>query len=155
MKTLTLTFTVCLCLIAGAFAKETELHHAAKRGDLELVQKLLSSNGNLPAINEADEDGFTPIMYAAKIGDVTIMTLLINKGADVNAQNKAGATALMLASKYGHFGTVKTLVNNGADPRIKTNNDYTAQQLASMYGHDDVVDYLKTVRYKAPKGKKA
>lgn len=151
MKTLPLTFAVCFCLVAGTFAKETELHHAAKRGDLELVQKLLSSSGNLSAVNEADEDGFTPTMYAAKIGDATILSLLINKGADVNAQNKAGATALMLASKYGHLGTVKILIKNGADPRIKTNNKYTAQQLAKLYGHEDIADYLKTVRYKEPK----
>lgn len=156
MKTLTFIFSLCLLLMAGtAQAAPNDLHNAAKRGDLEMVQQLLGTRIMLNAINDTDETGFTAVMYAAKVGDATILKLLIDNGGDVNTQNIAGATALMLASKYGHLGTVKALIAAGADPHIKTNNKYTAQRLASMYGHDDVVDYLKNVRYSAKKAAKS
>jgi len=156
MKTLTFIFSLCLLLLAGsAQATPNELHNAAKRGDLEMVQQLLGTRIMLNAINDVDDTGFTAVMYAAKVGDATILKLLIDNGAEVNSQNIAGATALMLASKYGHLGTVKALVAAGADPHIRTNNKFTAIRLASMYGHEDVVDYLKTVRYKPKKDTKS
>jgi ankyrin repeat protein len=156
MKTLTFIFSLCLLLLAGtAQATPNELHNAAKRGDLEMVQQLLGTRIMLNAINDADDTGFTAVMYAAKVGDSTILKLLIDNGADVNSQNIAGATALMLASKYGHLNAVKKLIAAGANPYLKTNNKYTAQNLASMYGHDDVVDYLKNVRYSAKKAAKS
>lgn len=48
-----------------------------------------------------DEDGATPLMYAAMGGHYTIVQLLIQHGADVDKHDKAsGWTALMQATYY-------------------------------------------------------
>ncbi len=34
------------------------------------------------------QDGLTPLMHAAKFGDVSIVTALLEEGADLNAKDK-------------------------------------------------------------------
>ena len=48
--------------------------------------------------------GATPLMRAAKKGDVAIMRVLLDHGADVNLAMKNGATALMFVSGRGGLG---------------------------------------------------
>ena len=48
--------------------------------------------------------GATPLMRAAKKGDIDAMRVLVEHGADVNATTKNGATALMFVSGRGGLG---------------------------------------------------
>jgi ankyrin repeat protein len=45
--------------------------------------------------------GTTPLMRAAKAGDVTLMRILLQHGADPNPRQKDGTTLLMLAAGFG------------------------------------------------------
>ena len=47
--------------------------------------------------------------------------MLIEKGADVNAQDKKGGTALIKASEHGHTDLTELLINAGADVNAQTN----------------------------------
>jgi len=49
-------------------------------------------------------DGATPLMRAAKKGDIAVMRALLEHGADANAAMKNGGTALMLVSGRGGLG---------------------------------------------------
>jgi ankyrin repeat protein len=53
----------------------------------------------------------TPLQVAAELGNVDVMKLLIEKGADVNAVNKDKSTALKLAKKYNKKDAVNFLEN--------------------------------------------
>ena len=146
MKTLTLTLLLCLTVMAGsALAETNDLHRATKKGDIEMVSKLLMGNNIKSMVNAVDDSGFTPLMYAAIIGDVSITEMLIDNGANVNAQNQSGATALMLAAKYNHMKLSKLLVKSGADAKIKTTNRQTAFSIASQYGNYEMAEYLAQV----------
>ncbi len=46
------------------------------------------------------------------------MNLLLDKGANANAQDSSGATALIYATEAGDEKTVAALLARGADPRI-------------------------------------
>ncbi len=61
-------------------------------------------------------EGATPLMRAAKAGDVVMMQLLVAAGADLDRQNAAGDTALHVAANVPR--AVRFLTDYGASPDI-------------------------------------
>ncbi|KAH7070389.1 ankyrin repeat-containing domain protein, partial [Paraphoma chrysanthemicola] len=91
----------------------------------------------------------TPLLWAAENGHQTVAKLLLDKGADVNAQN-GHSNALQAASEGGHEQVVKLLLNKGANVNAQ-GGKYSAQggkykssalQAASEGGHEQVVKLL-------------
>jgi ankyrin repeat protein len=78
----------------------------------EKVTKFLI--GNNIDVNAADENGFTPLLWAAKNGYEDIVMILINNGADVNARALDGSTPLTQAVHNGHHQMAKLLIEDGA-----------------------------------------
>jgi uncharacterized protein len=62
-------------------------------------------------------DGATPLMRAAKAGDLVMMQLLIDAGADFDRTNAAGETALHVAANLPKVA--RFLTDEGASPDIK------------------------------------
>ena len=73
--------------------------------------------------------GATPLMYAAAVGSVEAMILLLDKGANANASNSAGATALMWAAT--DLDKVKLLLSRGADAKAVSQRGRTALFIAA------------------------
>jgi ankyrin repeat protein len=84
---------------------------------VDLVARLLDRGANpnaqlaAPLIERVHNNGdaalgagATPLMRAAKKGDLAIMRVLLDRGADVNVAMKNGATALMFVSGRGGLG---------------------------------------------------
>jgi ankyrin repeat protein len=65
-----------------------------------------------------------------------VIQLLLNHGADVNAQKEDRWTALHLAAFNGHVQVVEVLLKRGADPHARTRKGETSFQLASSLGLD-------------------
>ena len=59
------------------------------------------------------------LQYAAAAGYGECMPLLLECGANINAQDQNGVTALSAGTRHGHPGIVKFLINNGADIYIR------------------------------------
>lgn len=53
-------------------------------------------------ILSSDDHGFSPLHWAAKEGHLNLVTLLIQRGARVNATNMGDDTPLHLATAHGH-----------------------------------------------------
>lgn len=67
--------------------------------------------------NICDSAGYTALHYAAMKGHIDICELLLNCGADVNAQTRAGqATALHRACTVGKFQKYVALMCKLATP---------------------------------------
>ncbi|KAI5748310.1 hypothetical protein M8J77_024149 [Diaphorina citri] len=83
---------------------------AAKKGNLGRVQKLLTADN----INCRDAQGrnSTPLHLAAGYNNVDVAELLLEKGADVNAQDKGGLIPLHNASSYGHLDIAALLIKH-------------------------------------------
>ena len=64
-------------------------------------------------------------------GHTDLALLLIQNGAEVNAQNAFGYTPLHWAVSNGHLETVKVLVENGANVWIKSGAGQTPRDMAN------------------------
>lgn len=67
-------------------------------------------------INAADNNGRTPLMYAARYSQLTAVQLLLEAGANVNARDKGGMTALDLANQFANREIISLLQRAGAIP---------------------------------------
>ncbi|KAM6956268.1 LOW QUALITY PROTEIN: IQ motif and ankyrin repeat domain-containing protein 1-like [Aplochiton taeniatus] len=85
----------------------------------------------LHMINITDANGNTAVSEAAGGGQPEVITLLVQRGADVNTKGAFGRTPLYRAAFGGHLGSVQTLLQLGADPRIKADDGCTPEQVAS------------------------
>ena len=100
-------------------------------------------------VNAQDDDGYTPLMVAAKNGDTDTVKFLIDAGADLNAQgadlnahNKCNAILrLTVANKNGYMAAEE----NGHTDTVYYDRNYdrnTALILAVENGHTDIVKLL-------------
>lgn len=144
------------------------LHWAALMGDEALSRRLLAAGADK---DELDSHGrATPLGVAADAGNISIVRLLLDAGADVNK-----ASPLYYAAQKGHLEIVELLLRAGADPNRyligsvpspllaaareghlsvmkllvdhKCNMDIDDRENsplleAAAYGHADVVEYL-------------
>lgn len=101
---------------------------------------LLIDNG--ADVNVKDEQGNTPLHYAAQEGQTEISRILISKGADVNAKGFEDATPLHAAAIGGNKDVVVSLLDAGADVDAENYMERTPLHLAAKSGHIDVVKVL-------------
>lgn len=84
-------------IFAGAQVNQsgwTALHYAAAAGDLQIVAVLLEHRADLNALSP---NHTTPLMMAARKGNVSVAELLLREGADFSAKNQQGMSALDFA----------------------------------------------------------
>jgi ankyrin repeat protein len=112
-----------LTLVAVAvLAQDAEkLYSPIRENKLTELERLLDRKG---VANVADDRGVTPLMYAAAVGSLDAMRLLIDNGADVNAQNGYGSTALMWS--VSDAAKVRLLLGHGADVNAAARSGRTA-----------------------------
>jgi ankyrin repeat protein len=68
-----------------------------------------------PKAEEFASGWLTPLMFAAREGNVEVTRLLVNAGADVNMTTGDGKTALALAIFNGNYDVASLLVDHKAD----------------------------------------
>lgn len=117
----------------------TTLLEAVSQGNKDLVAKILITN---PDLERKDVKSRTALMLAAYNDDNDIAELLINAGADVNAQDDMLNSPFLYAGANGNLALVKMCLANGAD--FKVFNRYYGSALipAAEKRHLDVVDLL-------------
>jgi ankyrin len=66
------------------------------------------------------QHNITPLHVACKWGKINMVSLLINKGADIEAKTRDGLTPLHCAARSGHDQVVDLLLESKAPIRSKT-----------------------------------
>jgi ankyrin repeat protein len=82
------------------------------------------------------------LVIASLFGHNAVVQLLVDKGADVNAQGGEYGNALQAASERGHEQVVKTLLDKGANVNAQGVVYGNALQAASARGYEQVVKML-------------
>jgi ankyrin len=89
-------------------------------------------------ITQVDLGGFTPLLFAARVGDRASAEHLLRAGADVNDRAPNGASALVIAAHSGHGGVAQLLLDKGADANA-AGAGYSALHAAVLLGDVDLV----------------
>ena len=118
-----------------------ELLKAVKGNDIAKVRELIQTV-DPDCIFRGDGEPRSPLVSAARAGDLEIGKLLIRAGADVEFHAQGDETPLMAASANGNLDFVKYLVANGAEVNKELIGDGTALLVASRKGHVETVKFL-------------
>lgn len=90
------------------------MHWAAERGDLALLDVLLTAGAELESATRIGE--YRPLHIAARNGHAEVVQRLLDGGADVDARtDPSGSTPLHLAATSGDRAAVEVLLAAGAD----------------------------------------
>jgi len=138
----TLTRAAVICLLAGAGGLSqsgSALLTAVQNDDRAAVAAALRQTTD---VNVRDEDGATPLAWAALRCNREIADLLLKAGANPNLTNEQGIGPLYLAITNGASEIVKLLLENRADPDVARPNGETPLMAAARLGQVDVMKML-------------
>lgn len=82
------------------------------------------------------------MILSAYEGHAQVVSILLDRGSDINAVDQYGWSALMLAAYAGRFDVCKLLVQAGAKTDITTANGKDAVELAKDNGQHGIEDFL-------------
>ena len=82
------------------------------------------------------------MLNAANVGDIKVLTAWLDKGVNINAQDRYGYTALIWAAYKGHKEIVALLLDKGATSDAQNDSHCTALMEAVRHGHEEVVKML-------------
>ena len=119
--------------------KKPEIIDATERQSLNEIRNILRKDKK--CVNDVDELGGTPLIYAAMHGNSDIVELLLEYGANVNIQDKVhGWTALMQATLNKHTTVVRLLLQKDeTDVNLKARNGVAAFDLATVVGNAELI----------------
>ena len=153
----------------------TAIHHAAEKGNLDVLKLLKINRGNIHAetknggnsimsvlrgtgdydtlrwlinekvdMNHCNKKGLTAVHYAAQKGNLIVLKLLKESGANIHAQRENGGTCIMSASKgTGNCETVKWLIEQDIDVNHCDEEGFTAVHNAAQKGNLHILKLLK------------
>jgi hypothetical protein len=113
---------------------------AAKRNEVVTVQRLLREDPR--AVAATDRDRCTPLHYAANLGNLQIIQLLLMYRANVNARQRDGWTALHSAAITSQVPAMQLLCDHGADISALTDDGNAPIHKAAQYDAASSVNFL-------------
>lgn len=139
LKTIGLVLA-CVCSL-NAYAgnpDKIQFAWAVERGDLKQVKEWFKDG--LDPSYEGNVIG-SGLMIGAWTGNIDMMQLFLDNGADINQINRSGEQALAFAAWNGHKHAVDWLIANGAMLNRKEKS-WGALHYATFNGHTELVKHL-------------
>ncbi|KAI4226866.1 MAG: hypothetical protein L6R36_002853 [Xanthoria steineri] len=121
----------------------TAMYQAAKKGNIELVRKLVAVGANVDARPAGTN---TAMFEAAKKGSYDICKLLLESGAQVDARTTGGETALRKVVGKDDLNMIRLLLDHGANVSAKACGGETALEKAVTKRKQGQVELLLQYR---------
>ena len=115
--------------------------HARSKVWTERVKTTLEPWNHPDYVIDVQQGGYTPLLFAARVGDVASARLLLAAGADVNDTAPYGTSATVVAAHSGHGELAALLLEHGADPDA-AEAGYTALHAAILHKDEALVRAL-------------
>lgn len=90
---------------------QTCFHIACLKGHFNIVEYFLRDLRIYYFMDQVDSDYNTPLILASLNGNLSIVEILLEFGADLNAKNRQNSTALELSCRKGFFEISKVLIS--------------------------------------------
>jgi ankyrin repeat protein len=117
------------------------LHLAVKKGQQAIAEYLLTQDADIDEVEPYDSGG-TPLIIAVNNGDFSMMTFLLEQGANIQVRHKDGDSPVCFAISSGRFDMVKQMLKFTDDAIFKG-------KLVTIAAGSDL---LETVRYLIEQG---
>ena len=142
--------------------EQTALMWASGRGHSDVIAALIDHGADLNARSEIREHyvksekeqdshpdykywtelgGNTPLIFAARSGDLRSVQVLVDAGADVNQLSAFGTSPMIMAIHGRNTEALEYLIENGADIESRESG-HTALHAAVQRGDSDAVNIL-------------
>jgi ankyrin repeat protein len=126
----------------------------AENGMMAVLEILLERDGVVIDSKDDDDDGCTPLLKVVWYSEMDVVECLLEKGANVNAQDRGGRTPLMLSvlssilDEYNlDFEIMKlVLAQLNVDVNLTDKNGYSALSLAIRCGVSEIEELLRVHR---------
>ncbi|MEB3329910.1 MAG: ankyrin repeat domain-containing protein [Candidatus Sericytochromatia bacterium] len=122
---------------------DQDLMAAVYTGNLRAMQEALRRGASF---NARDENGYTPLHWAAFRGYVVLAGYMLDRGATVDVGDNNGYTPLMLAAWNGHDTVVRLLLARGASRERLSHDGFTAYDYSVTQGHANLQPLLEPTR---------
>lgn len=116
---------------------ETPLMYLAIKGETKRAAALIERGA------EVNQEGWTALHYAATVGNLELIDVLVKRGAKLDARAPGGTTPLMMAARHGRVEAAKRLLGAGADSTLRADLGMDAADFAASQGHGEMSDALR------------
>jgi len=110
---------------------QTALMWALEERHPDVVKLLIASEAD---VRVHSGSGFTPLLFAARQGDLASTQLLLEKGVDINEATPGGLNPLLVAIDCNHESLAIFLVEKGANPNTADPDGVTPLHYALRKG---------------------
>ena len=114
-------------------------YEVCESGSVEDITRAIQAGAN---VNQPDEFGMTPLIYASISNTPQAVQTLLKAGAQVNQTNALGMTPLMLAADSNTPQVVQTLIKAGADINMMDDEHGYTSLMYAVGNTPEVVEVL-------------
>ncbi len=107
------------------------LNIAVRKGHEQAALLLIDAGADIDVVS--GDRGNTPVMDAAAEGNLSLLSRLVESGAELNTKSKSGQTALVLAIGRQAEEAALLLINYGADITIRDDLGMSANKYAELF----------------------
>ena len=125
------------------------IHTAAKWGNTNILEYMI--NNRVPVDLKEGQDDRTPFFCACERGQLDAARILLQYGADINAQSKKGMTPLHQAAYKNEIGIIQFLIENDAELNIRNNYGQTPLDSARRGGNSEAEELISDAGGKSGK----